>query len=135
MHCLTVAAFSPPPVATYRDGDRLMLKAMRFWVIFARSGRSPRTCLAGLLGIALAARFSLLMESVTVAWPEPFTTFPPCACQSSPDEATLMTLFGFATADRVNEVGNLLGDMLPESDRLRIWSAAVRCASEWPEAL
>lgn len=133
MHHLTATAFSTPPVAAYADFDRLYLKAMRLWVLFARSGRSPRAPLAALLGDRAAARFSMLMEACVVAWPEPFTTFPPCACLCSPDESTLMALLATAETASPERAHALLADMLPFADRARLWNAAVRCVASESE--
>ena len=130
MHHLTATAFSTTPVAAYADFDRLYLRAMRMWVLFARSGRSPRAPLAALLGERTAARFSMLMEACVVAWPEPFTTFPPCACHCSPDESTLMALIAHAETGTPDAAHAMLSDMLPIADRTRLWHAAMRCVAE-----
>jgi len=130
MSALTASSFATPPVAAFRDVDRMMLKAMRLWVVFARSGRNPRACLAGQLGESMAARFSLLMDRIVTCWPDPFTTYPPCACMCSPDEALVMALLGHAEANRQDAADRLLAEMLPDADRGRLWAAALRCVLE-----
>lgn len=125
----TIAAYATPPLDAFgEDGGRL-LRAMRLWGIFARSGRSPRPALNALLGPA-AMQFSLLMETIVMAWPEVFITFPPCASRTSPDEATIMTLFSHAEANRLPHAHALLQDLLPTAERMRLWNAACRVVAE-----
>lgn len=130
MYHLTAAAFAPMPIAAYAELSRLYLKAMRLWVMFARTGHNPRQALAGLLGDRPAARFSILMDSCVAAWPVPFTTFPPCACRVSPDEAALMALLDYAEANHAEKADALFVEMLPSTDRARLWQSALRCVAE-----
>ncbi len=127
---LNASTFATRPAAAYPDLDRLYLKAMRHWVLIARAGRNPRHPLAALLGERLAGRFCLLMELCVGAWPEPFTTFPPCACQCSPDETTLLALLGYSEAGVAEPMHAMLQDMIPQSMRDRLWYAASTCTGE-----
>jgi len=126
----TATAFSTRPVASYAAFDRLYLKAIRYWVLLARAGRSPRQPLAALLGERLAAQFCLLMEDCVSVWPDPFTTFPPCACQCSPDEAALLGLLAHCDANAPEAAHAMLRDMLSPAARERLWDAAARCGAE-----
>jgi hypothetical protein len=129
MPALTPFAFSPPPVAALGDDARLLLKAMRMWVMLARQGQSPRPALAALLG-AGGPPMGLLMDLATSAWPEPFTTYTPCASAVSPDEATLLRLLAHAEVDQRGEACALLADMLPNAERERLWQAAGRLTAD-----
>jgi hypothetical protein len=129
MRAQTPFAYSPPPVAALGDEARIFLKAARMWVMLARSNRSPRPALAALLGPA-AARFSLLMDIAVSAWPDAFTTFPPCACTLSPDEHSLLTLLALAEVEQDTEFHSWFADLLPQADRQRLWSAACRLMAE-----
>lgn len=122
---LTVRSFAPPPVATLPEEARIQLKAARMWVMLARHHRNPRPVIASLLGAATPA-FCTLMEQLVTAWPDAFTTFPPCASQLAPDEATVLALLEKAAADDRQGADRLLHDMLPAPDRHRLWHAAVR---------
>ncbi len=126
MHsALTVLSFTPPPVAALAEEARIQLKAARMWVMLARHHRNPKPVLASLLGGTTAA-FCTLMEALVTAWPEAFTAYPPCACAVSPDEATLLDLLTQASEGQRDEADALLKDMLPPSDRQRLWAAAIR---------
>lgn len=129
MRAQTPSAYAPPPVASLCEEGRLLLKAARMWVLLARSGRSPRPCLQALLGPA-AARFSLLMDIIIAPWPDPFTTFPPCAATLSPDEHSLLKLLALAGADDEPGFHAWLADLLPTPDRARLWRAACRMTAE-----
>ena len=129
MRALTPLAFSPPPVAAVPEEARVLLKAARLWVMLARSGRSARPPLAALLGPA-APRFALFMDAVVVAWHDPFTTFPPCSCNISPDEHCLLNMLALAEADMEPQFHDCLHDMLPKPERNRLWQAATRLMAE-----
>ena len=122
---LTAASFTPPPVAALAEEARIQLKAARMWVMLARHQRNPRPVLAALLGHTTAA-FCTLMDGMVTAWPDAFTTFPPCASQLSPDEATLLDLLSHATDGDEAGAHGLLRDLLPATDRERLWQAATR---------
>ncbi len=124
---LTVRSFTPPPVAALSEESRIQLKAARMWVMLARHHRNPRPVLAGLLGGTTAA-FCLLMEQLVSAWPDAFTSYPPCASSVSPDEAGLLDLLALASEGQREAANRLLSDLLPPSDRARLWAAAVRAA-------
>ena len=126
MHsALTVRSFTPPPVAVLSEEARIQLKAARMWVMLARHHRNPKPVLASLLGSTTAA-FCTLMEQLVTAWPDAFTTYPPCAAAVSPDEATLIDLLACATEGQKGNADALLQDLLPPSDRARLWAAAIR---------
>jgi hypothetical protein len=129
MRALTPFAFSPPPVAAYEPEARILLSCARHWVIIARGGRSPRCPLMALLG-ASAARFSLLMDLLVTAWPETFTTYPPCAQSLSPDEHCLMTLLAAADAGDQALFHSHFADLLAQEERTRLWTAASRLMGE-----
>jgi hypothetical protein len=126
MHsALTIRSFTPPPVAALSDEARIQLRAARMWVMLARHHRNPKPVLGSLLGGTTAA-FCTLMEQLVTAWPDAFTTYPPCACAVSPDEASLLDLLSHASEGRRDEADLLLHDLLPPSDRSRLWQAAIR---------
>ena len=123
---LTARSFTPAPVAALDEEARIHLKAARMWVMLARHHRNPKPVLASLLGGTTAA-FCLLMEQLVTAWPDAFTTFPPCASAVSPDEAALLDLLHVARSETPGEVERLLEDLLPAADRRRLRAAARRC--------
>lgn len=122
----TVFAYLPPAIPALEPEDRILLKAARLWVIMARSNRSPRPALAALLGAA-AASFHLLMEQLVAAWPDPFTTYPPCATAISPDEHSLLMLVAEA---RHRPALPVLADLLPQTERHRLAQTALRLEAE-----
>jgi hypothetical protein len=122
---LTIHSFTPPPVAACSEEARILLKAARMWVMLARHQRNPKPVLASLLGSATGP-FCALMEQLVTAWPDAFTSFPPCAAAVSPDEATLLDLLAHASEGQRDAADMLLKDLLPPSDRGRLWVAAIR---------
>lgn len=122
----TVYAYLPPATPTLAPEDRILLKAARLWVMMARDNRSPRPALAALLGSAAPA-FHLLMEQLVSAWPDPFTTYPPCATAVSPDEHALLTLVAEA---RSGQGLAALAEMLPQAERDRLALTAARLDAE-----
>jgi hypothetical protein len=126
-HTLTARSFTPPPVAALADEARIHLKAARMWVMLARHQRNPRPVIASLLGAATPA-FCTLMEQVVTAWPDAFTTYPPCAAGVTPDEATLLSLLDLAATGDTPGTHRLLEDLLPDTDRHRLCAAARRAA-------
>lgn len=122
---LTVRSFTPPPVAALSEEARIQLRAARMWVMLARHHRNPKPVLESLLGGKTAA-FCTLMEQLVTAWPDAFTSYPPCGCAVSPDEATMLDLLACATEGQKGDADALLQDLLPPSDRARLWAAAVR---------
>jgi hypothetical protein len=95
------------------------------WVMLARHHRNPKPVLGSLLGGTTAA-FCTLMEQLVTAWPDAFTSYPPCASVVSPDEASLLDLLALASEGQRDQADALLKDLLPPSDRARLWTAAVR---------
>lgn len=122
--------FAPPPLAALDAESRLLLRAARSWVMVACRRQNPRPALEPLLG-ACAGRFNLLMAQLTDAWPEPFVTFPPCACSLSPDEATLVALLRHAADARVAAFHDQLAEMLPLAVRERLWCSVTAVAADW----
>jgi hypothetical protein len=126
MHtALTARSFTPPPVAALSDEARIQLRAARMWVMLARHHRNPKPVLASLLGDVTAA-FCTLMEQLVTAWPDAFTAYPPCASAVSPDETALLDLLALASEGQRENAYALLQDLLPPSDRARLWAAAIR---------
>lgn len=126
---LTPRHFAPPPVAALADEARIQLRAARMWVMLARHQRNPRPVLEALLGAATPA-FCTLMATTAAAWPDCFTTYPPCACAVAPDEHCLLALLGHARDNAEAQAHALLGELLPEADRTRLWRAARRATSD-----
>lgn len=122
--------FAPTPVAALDGEARLLLRAARSWVIIACRRCSPRPAMTALLGGG-AARFGLMMEQLTAAWPEAFTAYPPCACAVSPDEATLLALLDQAGRNDAPGFHRQLEEMLPLSVRERLWHATTAVAADW----
>lgn len=126
MHsALTVHSFTPPPVSALSEEARIHLKSARMWVMLARHHRNPKPVLGSLLGGTTAA-FCTLMEQLVTAWPDAFTCLPPCAASVSPDEASLLDLLTLASEGLRADADALLQDLLPPSDRARLWAAAIR---------
>jgi hypothetical protein len=121
----TPFAYAPPPLAALPGEARILLKAARLWVLLARSSRAPLGPLSALLGPA-AARFSVLMDELSAAWPDPFTTFPPCAASLSPDEQVLLSVLARAEAGAEQGFHADLADLLGPDARRRLWQAACR---------
>jgi hypothetical protein len=111
--------------------ERRLVGALRLWVLMARGGRSARPALTPLLGDATSP-FLHLMESVVSAWPDPFSTFPPCAEALTPDEATVLALITRASANRPEACDALLGEFLGADERARLWRAASRLGEMLP---
>lgn len=128
---LTTLSFAPPPVQALPEQTRLHLRAARMWILMARHQRNPKPVLASLLH-AGCAPFCTLMEAVVTAWPDAFTAYPPCAAQLSPDEATLLDLLAEAMEGGQMSAHRLLEDMLPLTDRERLWQAATRAVGSQP---
>lgn len=122
---LTPRSFTPPPVAALSDEARIHLRAARMWVMLARHHRNPKPVLGSLLG-GTAAAFCTLMEQLVTAWPDAFSTYPPSASGVSPDEASLLDLLALASEGQQGDADALLQDLLPPSDRARLWEAAIR---------
>lgn len=120
---------APATVLLLDEEERLRLRGMRLWVTLARSGRNARPALVALLGRA-AAPLCQLMDCAVMCWPEPFTTFPPCAARLSPDEATVLALLRQADGDSRDRAELLLCDLLPATDRERLWAAACRLVAD-----
>lgn len=129
MRALTIQHFSPPPLSAVPEEVRVLLKAARLWVMLARSGRSARPPLTALLGPA-APRFTVFMDTVVTAWHEPFTTLPPCSTSISPDEHCVLNMLALADAGRKAEFHAYLSDMLPQSERQRLWWVTTRLMVE-----
>lgn len=129
MPTLNPTLFSTPPVAAWNGTGERLLRATRLWTMLAQTGRNPRQAVGLLLGSATTP-FLLLMEMTVTVWPEPFTTFPPCAAVTSPDEATLMALFDHAETDNPAAAHRLLADMLPAATRERLWQIASGVVAE-----
>lgn len=129
MATLTPPCFLPLPVAARDAETRVLLRAMRLWVLLARSARSPRPVIDSLLGPASAALCHLMDETVA-AWPDPFTTFPPCATVVSPDEDCLLELLPPARHGDRAGFEAILADLVAPTDRERIWAAAGRLVTE-----
>ena len=129
MRANTPFAFAPPPIAALSEEARILVKATRMWVLVARTGRNPRPALEALLGPA-ASRFSVLMDMVTAAWPDPFTTCSPCAAMLSPDEHSLLGLLALAGSDDEAGFQRFLSEMLPMAHRNRLWSASRRMVAD-----
>jgi hypothetical protein len=124
-HSLTVRSFTPLPLCALPGEARVRLKAARMWVMLARHQRSARLPLAALLG-GSAAAFAQLMEQMVAAWPDPFTTYPPCSVAISPDEATLLSLLDCAGRGDSAAADSLLADLLPATERQRLFAQAAR---------
>jgi hypothetical protein len=122
---LTAHSFLAPPVSALPEEARLRLKAARMWVMLARHQRNPKPVLSALLNDCTAP-FCTLMEAVVTAWPDAFIAYPPCAAQVSPDEATLLDLLAEAADGDEAAAQRLLEDLLPVTDRTRLWQAATR---------
>ena len=130
MATLSPHLFSPPPVAAIDEESRVLLKAARLWVMLARAGRSARPPLAALLGRQAATSFGLLMDALTSAWPDPFTTYPPCADSISPDEHCLLGLLALAERGTEPAFHTCLADMLALPIRERLWRSATALMTE-----
>lgn len=128
---MLATAFAPSwPVATLDPGARLLLRAVRTWVMLASRRGNPRPAMTALLGTS-AGRFGVLMDRVTCAWPDVFTTYPPCASALSSDEATLVAMLNDAAEDASAAFDRRLVDLLPFAQRQRIWAAARAVAADW----
>lgn len=129
MQSLTPIDFAPPPVSALKDESRISLKAARLWVMLARNHRNPRPVINALMGTG-GPCFSLLMDRAVTAWPDPFATFPPCAATISPDEHSLLSILSHAEAGTRPAFDEAFADLLPPSDRDRLWDAAERLVAD-----
>jgi hypothetical protein len=103
--------------------------AVRRWVIAGKLRQCPLRAAAERLGCVQAARhLHLLLESIRVAWPEPFAVAPPCCATLSFDEATLLVMIAAARDHRRPVFDALLCEMLDQDARDRLYAASLALA-------
>lgn len=91
-------------------------------MVHVRIGRSPLAMLADIFGSArAAAHFSLLIEEIGAAWPDPFCCAPPCCRAISVDEATFVQLLGAGFAGDRPGFDRIIAEMLPTDVRDRLF--------------
>ncbi|WP_448586387.1 hypothetical protein [Thermaurantiacus sp.] len=115
-------AFQPMPAEPF---SAPLTRALRLWILLARAGRNPRPAVRELIGPAEPA-FALFLDLALAAWPGPIATFPPCATRLSPDETTLLGLLTAASRGDRREAERLTCEFLPDSERERLFAAAIR---------
>ncbi len=94
-----------------RDARHIL--AARSWCVLRKAALDPLPRLEGyLLSDVVAMRFSLLMETVTQIWPEPFGIHRPCCGLASVDEMLLADAVRLAARDARPQFEVLLREML-----------------------
>lgn len=105
--------------------ERRIVQALRLWVTVRRSGRCGMQAVARTLGsLRAAAHFHLLLEEIGTAWPEPFAVSPPCCRCLSHDEALLSDMIRIGAAADLLAFDRLLGEMIGEDERERLFLSA-----------
>ncbi|MFN3943612.1 MAG: hypothetical protein ACK4K7_01625 [Allosphingosinicella sp.] len=108
---------------------------LRTWVALRRAGKCPMQALAGRLGsLRAAAHLQLLLEEIAACWPDQFAVSPPCCACLSHDEATLVEMARLGRAGDRPGFDRLLGEMLPQDARERLFLSAVSVARAIGEA-
>jgi hypothetical protein len=109
---------APQRLPDMHSRDARHILSARSWCILRRAGHDPLPRLTSVLQSDMVAkRFGLLMEVVTVVWPEPFALFPPCCAAVSVDESLLARAVELAAGNARPQFDELLRDMLPEDAR------------------
>jgi hypothetical protein len=104
------------PDMNVRDARHIL--AARSWCILRKAGYDPLSRLTSLLQSDIVAkRFGLLMEVVTVTWPEPLAIYPPCCGNVSLDEGLLARAIELAATNARPQFDELMREMLPEDAR------------------
>ena len=105
--------------------ERRVAQALRLWVTVHRTGRCRMQAVGESLGsLRAAAHLHLLIEEIGAAWPEPFAVSPPCCRCLSHDEALLTDMIGLGGAGDRPGFDRLLGEMLPDDERERLFHSA-----------
>lgn len=103
--------------------------AVRRWVIAGKLRQCPFRAAAERLGCVHAARqLHLLLETIRVAWPDPFAVAPPCCATLSHDETTLLVMIAAARDHRRPVFDALLCEMLDQDARDRLYVACAALA-------
>jgi hypothetical protein len=106
-----------------RDARHIL--AARSWCVLRQAGHDPSVRLKAYVQSDLVARrFGLLMEVVTLCWPEPFAIFRPCCPGVSLDEGLLARTIQLAARNARPEFDELLREMLAEDSRNMIFIRA-----------
>lgn len=117
---MIINQFAPAPakLLDMASRDARHILAARSWCVLRKAVLDPLPRLEGyLLSDIVAMRFSLLMETVTQIWPEPFAIHRPCCGFASLDELLLADAIRVAARDDRPQFEMLLREMLPGDAR------------------
>ncbi len=112
--------------------DAKFIISARSWFLLRGAQENPLPRITGILSSTTKAlRFSILMEAVQQAWPQPFAIHRPCCCLASIDEILLaqITRLG-ATRNRVG-FDILLKEIIGEDGRNLIYARSSQLALEF----
>lgn len=112
--------FLPTPLRLpYMDSRNARhILAARSWCMLCQAGHDPLPRVkAYLQSDIVAKRFGLLMEVVTLVWPEPFAIYRPCCAAVSLDEGLFVRAVELAAANARPQFDELLCEMLAEDAR------------------
>lgn len=120
-------ALAPAKLLDMASRDARHILAARSWCVLRKAALDPLPRLEGyLLSDIVAMRFSLLMETVTQIWPEPFAIHRPCCGLASLDELLLADAIRVAARDDRPQFEMLLREMLPGDARNIFYARAQR---------
>lgn len=112
---MLIDTFIPAPLKLLEmpSRDARHILAARSWCVLRKAALDPLPRIEGhLLSDIVAIRFSLLMETVTQIWPEPFAIHRPCCGMASIDEALLAHAIRLAVSGQCRAFEMLLKEML-----------------------
>lgn len=106
--------------------DARYILAARSWCLLRKSAIDPHCRLLTYLhSERRVVRFSLLMETVTQIWPEPFALHRPCCATPSVDEMVMVQALRWASVRNRPQFERLLYEMLNDDARDLLYAQAV----------
>lgn len=113
----------PQALAAASPFETKLVIALRLAVVAHKSGTDPAPHIASRLGcLRITHQFSLVVEAMGQAWPEPFGVSRPCCAGLSPDEALFTGLMRAARRGNRAAFDRLSCEMLGEDARTLIYN-------------
>lgn len=113
----------PQALGSASSSESKLVIALRLAVFAHKSGADPAPQVANRLGcVTLTNQFSLIVEAMGQAWPEPFAVSRPCCAGLSPDEALFTGLMRAARRGNRAAFDRLSCEMLGEDARTLIYN-------------
>ena len=114
-----------PDMGEMAGREARVVGALRLWVVMNKLGRCPMRAVSDRLGDArAAAHLHLMLEEIGAAWPDPFCVAPPCCRRLSHDEALVIDMLRFGSAEDRPGFDRLLAEMIPADMRERLYLSA-----------